>query len=56
MAAEQDTEIREVVSDDPSLSPEANRVLTVRWAALAGCTVISVGAFAVLMGWLAGEL
>lgn len=28
----------------------------VRWAVLAACTVISVGAFVVLMGWLAGEL
>ncbi len=28
MANKQDTEIREVVSEDPSLSPEANRILT----------------------------
>jgi Flp pilus assembly protein TadB len=27
-----------------------------RWAALVVCTVIAVGAFVVLMGWLAGEL
>jgi len=39
---EQDTEIREVVSDDPSLSPEANRVLTEEARAAVGAERVRV--------------
>jgi Flp pilus assembly protein TadB len=41
--------LRRNVDDE---SPRSYR----RWAGLAVCTVIAVGAFVVLMGWLAGEL
>jgi hypothetical protein len=39
---EQDTEIREVVSEDPSLSPEANRVLTEEARAAVGADRVRV--------------
>jgi Flp pilus assembly protein TadB len=42
MAAERDTEIREVVSDDPSLSPEANRLLTEEARAAVGADRVRV--------------
>jgi len=42
MPNEQDTEIREVVSDDPSLSPEANRVLTEEARAAVGADKVRV--------------
>jgi hypothetical protein len=40
--------LRRNVDDESPRSP-------VRWLAIAACTVIAVGAFVLLMGWVGGE-